>query len=102
MYAVGDDGTILHYDGNAGQNWTAVATPAAPDWPVNAIWGSGADDVYVLANGGADLLHWNGSTWKTMSQFSVNAGVFMYALWGTGPNNLYAGGDAGTILHGLR
>jgi hypothetical protein len=102
VYAAGENGTILHYDGNAGLNWTAVTTPAAPGAYVNAIWGLGANNIYVLANDGLDLLHWNGSSWRTMSQFSANAAVLMYALWGTGFNNLYAAGDVGTILHGTR
>ncbi|HET7228967.1 MAG TPA: hypothetical protein VFJ16_03160 [Longimicrobium sp.] len=102
VYAVGDAGTVLHYDGNAGQNWTPVATGAPNNAMVFAVWGSGANDVFILANNGLDLLRWDGASWKPMSQFSARADVWMYTLWGTGPRNLYAAGDVGTILHGER
>ncbi len=102
MYAAGANGTILHYDANGREEWTPVTSPAAPGAAVNAIWGSGPNDIFVLSNDGLDLMFWNGTSWRTMSQFSANASVFMYALWGTGPNNIYAVGDVGTILHGTR
>jgi len=102
VYAVGDEGTVLHYDGNPEMEWTAVATGAPAGASVFAAWGSGADDVYLLANNGLDLVHWNGASWRTISQLSSNADVWMYTLWGTGPTNLYTAGDAATILHGGR
>jgi hypothetical protein len=100
VWAAGADGAVLHYDGDPSLNWTAVSVPFSG--PVNAIWGSGPNDVFMLANFGLDLVHWDGAAWKTMSRFSGNAGILMYTLWGTGPRNLYAAGDAGTVLHGLR
>lgn len=102
VYAVGFDGTVLHYDGNPAGDWTAAPTPADPATPVFAVWGSGPNDVYFLANAGQDLVHWNGTTWRTLSTFSRNAGILMYTLWGTGAYNIYAGGDLGAILHGTR
>ncbi|HVG45090.1 MAG TPA: hypothetical protein VM890_10185 [Longimicrobium sp.] len=102
VYAVGDNGTVLHYDGNAGGDWTAVSTPADPSGPVNGVWGSGPDDVYLLANAGLDLVHWDGTAWRTVSSFSRNGDIWMYAIWGTGSRNVYTGGDLGTILHGQR
>ena len=100
VYAVGTNGTVLHYDGNVGGTWTTLSTPANPSTPVTAVWGSGANDVYVLANYGLDLVHWDGAAWRTVTAFSQNADVRMYAIWGTGRRNVYTGGDLGTILHG--
>lgn len=102
VYAVGDNGTVLHYDGNPAGDWTPVTTGAPTGASVFAVWGSGANDVFILANNGLDLMHWDGATWKTMTQFSANADVWMYTLWGSGPRDLYAAGDVGTILHGKR
>jgi hypothetical protein len=102
VYAVGENGTVLHYDGNVDGDWTAVATPADPGAPVNGVWGSGANDVYLLANAGLDLVHWDGTSWRTVSSFSRNGDIQMYAIWGSGNRNVYTGGDLGTILHGQR
>ena len=102
VYAVGEHGTVLHYDGNPTGDWTAVSTPADPGAPVNAVWGSGANDVYVLAASGLDLVHWDGSSWRTIASYSRHGDIWMYAIWGAGPLDIYTGGDLGTILHGLR
>jgi len=102
VYAVGDNGTVLHYDGNVDGDWTAVTTPADASAPVNGVWGSGPGDVYLLAASGLDLVHWDGTSWRTVSSFSRHGDIWMYAIWGTGSYNIYTGGDLGTILHGLR
>ncbi|HET7233242.1 MAG TPA: hypothetical protein VFJ16_24740, partial [Longimicrobium sp.] len=102
VYAVGDGGTVLHYDGNPAQDWAPVATGVPPAGAVRDVWGSGPNDVFILANDGLDLVQWNGTAWRTVLEYSPSAGVWMYTLWGTGPRNVYAAGDVGTILHGER
>ena len=102
VYAVGEDGTVLHYDGNASGDWTLLSTPADPEAPIQAVWGSSASDVYLLANRGLALVHWNGNSWRTVSAFARNADVRMYAIWGSGTRDIYLAGEVGTILHGQR
>jgi hypothetical protein len=102
VYAVGDNGTVLHYDGNVSGDWTTLATPADPGAPVNAVWGSGPGDVYLLANSGLDLVHWDGTSWRTVTSYSRNGDIWMYAIWGSSSHDVYTGGDLGTILHGRR
>jgi hypothetical protein len=102
VYAIGDGGVVLHYDGNATDDWTTLSTPANPAAFNTGVWGTGPDDVYVLANFGLDVLHWDGASWQTMSSFSQNGDVEMYAIWGTTNRNIYMAGDLGTILHGGR
>lgn len=102
VYAVGDAGIVLHYDGNVTGDWTTLTTPADPTAANTALWGTGPNDVYVLAKFGLDVLHWDGTSWQTMSSFSQNGDIFMYAIWGTTNRNIYMGGDLGTILHGGR
>lgn len=102
VYAVGFDGTVLHYDGNVDGDWVPVSTTANALAPVFAVWGSGPNDVFLLANAGVDLVHWDGTSWKTLSAFSEHAGVLMYTMWGSGSRDIYLGGDLGTVLHGER
>ena len=58
VWAVGDDATVLHFDGKA---WTRVATPfdtvsAKPRF--FAVWGSSSKDVWIGGNG--VMLHFEG------------------------------------------
>jgi len=60
VWAVGDDATVVHWDGAA---WTRIATPldAAADKPMLAsVWGSGPKDVWIGGNG--IMLHFQGAT----------------------------------------
>jgi hypothetical protein len=50
VYAVGDDGLVLHFDGAA---WTG--TPQA-DRTLLAVWGSAPDNVYAVGLG-ARVIH---------------------------------------------
>lgn len=52
IYAVGDGGTIIHYDGSA---WTKV-TPVTTS-NLRAIWGSSASNIYAVGDGGL-VLHY--------------------------------------------
>lgn len=60
VWAVGDDATVLHWDG---QVWTKLASPfdAAKDKPrLFAVWGSAPNDVWIGGNG--VMLHFQGTT----------------------------------------
>jgi hypothetical protein len=57
IYAVGDSGTILRFDGSA---WRAIAPVTSQE--LVSIWGAGPDDIYVTG-GFSTLLHFDGSTW---------------------------------------
>jgi hypothetical protein len=83
VFAVGAEGAVLHYDGNA---WSVVSNLAT--W-LGAIWGTSASDLYAV---GDVIFHYDGSTWSTMAS-PTGAG----AVWGTSSSDLYAVG--GDILH---
>lgn len=58
IWAVGDDATVVHWDGQA---WTKLTTPfeAAKDKPAfTSVWGSGPNDVWIGGHG--VMLHYRG------------------------------------------
>ena len=61
------------------------------------VWGSGADDVYLVGGGGL-VLHGTqrGAAW---AQEPSGTDEDLLAVWGSGPGDVYAVGYAGTILH---
>ena len=66
VWAAGDGGTILHFDGVSWKRSTAVQSDAK----LNAIWGRDTNDVWVAGDGGT-VLHWDGNSW---AERSVHAG----------------------------
>ena len=58
VWAVGDAGVILHYDG---VEWRVVPSPVTT--ALNAVSGSAADDVWAVGNGGV-ILHYDGVSWR--------------------------------------
>jgi photosystem II stability/assembly factor-like uncharacterized protein len=85
---------------NSGATWSA-ATTATND--VNAIWGSGPGDFYVVGQTG-ELFHttdggasWNYTVWNPGGLFSIPT---FYAVWGSSPTDIYVVGTGGWILHG--
>jgi hypothetical protein len=51
IYAVGDDGTIVHSEGDG--RWELV--PVDTTWDLQDVWGTGADSVYVVGQAGTVL-----------------------------------------------
>ena len=54
IYAVGDGGTIIRYDG---VSWAKVAITPPPTATLRAIWGSSATNIYVVGDSGL-VLHY--------------------------------------------
>jgi len=69
VFAVGSNGTILHYDGIS---WSSMSSPVTED--IYAIWGRSAWDVYAVGVDGTQL-HFNGTTWSTMGAIPNPAGI---------------------------
>ena len=72
VYAAGDNGTILHYDGSAWQ-------PAASNVTVRlrGLWGTAANDIYAVGEGGT-ILHFDGSSWSPETGGTVEN---LYGVW---------------------
>lgn len=59
------------------------------------LWGSGADDIWAVGDGGT-ILHYDGMVWSAVSSGTTES---LYGVWGNGRYDLWAVGDSGTILH---
>ena len=59
------------------------------------IWGSSADDIFVVGAKGT-ILHYDGSGWTSMAS---GAGYDLHSVWGSSVRDVYAVGALGTILH---
>lgn len=90
VFAVGYNGTVLHYDGST---WSAM-TSGTTEHLYN-VWGSGSDDVFVVGGSGT-ILHYDGSAWSAMSSGTTQS---LNGVWGSGTNNVFVVGGSGTILH---
>ena len=90
VHAVGDAGTILHYDGTT---WTDQASGTTRD--LYAI-GKGATRMAVGAGG--TILSYDGSRWTPMASGTTNALHSIADPLPRGSSSTFAAGAAGTIL----
>jgi hypothetical protein len=90
VFAVGDFGTILHYDGG---RWSAMNS-GTTNW-LHGVWGTSASNVFAVGEGGT-ILHYNGSSWSAMNSGTTS---FLFGVWGTSAADIYAVGYGGMILH---
>jgi len=88
VFVVGDDGVILHYDG---QFWRNMGSGITND--LHAIWGSSENDVFVVGDEGI-ILHYDGSQWSEM----FDAPFRLDEIWGNAGNDVFVS-DNNTILH---
>jgi len=128
VFAVGEGGTILHWDGTSWARQTSGTTAA-----LYSVWGASSSDVIV--GGDHVILRYNGTTWSAQPSSepltsimgvwtgAPNGGVAVgtggiiwrydgttwqveqrgspaaIPVWGSSPSDIYAGGINGTILH---
>jgi hypothetical protein len=96
VFAVGDGGTIRHYNGTI---WDT--SPSGTTGILNGVWGSSstdvngfANDVFAVGDTGT-ILRYNGSAWSSMTSGTTN---ILIGVWGTANNNVFAVGLGNTIL----
>lgn len=85
IFAVGEEGSILHFDGAQWERMSSGTTRTLTD-----VWGSAPDDVYAITVGNT-LLHYDGSNWGTIA--GAVTGV-MRDIWGSSDDNIIVVGDA--------
>jgi hypothetical protein len=88
VFAVGSEGTILHYDGI---NWSVMAS--GTNNQLNDVWGTSPSDVFAVGDKGT-ILHYNGSEWITMTGVTIS---WISGIWGSSSSDVFVAGDG--ILH---
>ena len=92
IFAVGYDGTILHYDGTSWSSMTSVTTSH-----LYSIWGSSANDIFAVGDGGT-ALHYDGTSWRSMPSGTTSV---LNSIWGSSAKDVFAVGGSffGAIVH---
>jgi hypothetical protein len=87
VFAVGNGGTVLRYDG---QTWNNVDIGSS--WiDLEDVWA--ADEAHVwLAGDLSTLFHFDGSTWQPVEVGKWEGDTWIDRLWGRAANDLYAAG----------
>jgi regulation of enolase protein 1 (concanavalin A-like superfamily) len=89
IWAVGDGGVILKWNGTA---WSAQTSGITTN--LLRVWGVDANNVWAVGNGGV-IRKWNGTTWAAQTSGTAST---LRSVWGTAANNVWAVGDSGVIL----
>jgi hypothetical protein len=93
VYAVGEGGTVLLFDGD---RWTPLTTGAGG--VVEAVWGTAEDDVHALTR--THLWHFDGAGWSaTTAEDTGDTWGRLRGVGGTSPSDVVAVGYGNTILH---
>jgi len=80
---VGDNGTIIHYDGTS---WTSQSSGTTQN--LKGIWGSSPNSIFAVWSG-STVLHYDGSRWTAQT---VNTQINFTAVSGTSDTNVFASG----------
>lgn len=101
VWAVGNAGTLLHFDGTAWTNAGSGVTDAT--MTLTDVFATSSTNAWILGsgtNGFRVILRWNGTTWSNVSSGMNGLGAGgATCLHGTGPNDIWAGGDWGVLFH---
>jgi hypothetical protein len=83
-----------------------IGTAPAIDDTLQGIWGSSADDIYVVGDSGT-IVHYDGASWSTVATGTTEQNL--KAVWGSSGNDVWTVGDRRnvgggnyrfTIVHG--
>ncbi len=96
VFAVGTNGTILHYDGDGDNDgvpdtmWERMSSGI--ERSLNDVWGSSDTDVYAV---GSTILHYDGNDWSEIYRGMDRS---FTCVWGSASNDVFVAGSNG-VLH---
>lgn len=94
IWAVGDQGAVLHYDGTT---WTPQPTGTTKQ--LRDIWGRDATHVWAVGAAGT-ILFWNGTAWsQQVSNIEASLPDDLNGIWGAGATKVWAVGQNGRIQY---
>jgi hypothetical protein len=92
IWAVGDSGTVLHFDGGT---WSQVDCPFHRT--IRDVWAAGPDDVYAITmdwpSEESSLIHFDGARWTTLEELDGAS-----CLWAHSPDEIYMATRDGRVL----
>ena len=91
VYAVGDSGIVLHYDG---VDWSLAST--LTDGRLTDVWASSPSDVYVTSSNDT-IYHWNGASWQVA--YLPAGGNYFTSVWGSSASDVYVATLDGAVVH---
>jgi len=93
IFAVGDYAVVRGKNAGDGK----LVFEVLADRGGKAVWASSMTDVFVVGSFvGSQIRHYDGSTWTVMTAPTSKP---LNGVWGSRADDVYAVGDAGTILH---
>ncbi len=90
----GGDAGDAEPSGCAGE-WCVVPLEGLRDVSVNAIWGSGPNDVWIVGTRGF-AAHFDGTKWEERRASTL---LSLFSVWGSGPNDVWAGNSGRSFFH---
>lgn len=90
MWAVGNNGTVLHYDGTT---WTVTSSGLTAN--LRAVWGASDSDLWASAVNG-EMFHYDGVSWTPVPSGTTRN---LHGLWGSGASDVFAVGESGAAIH---
>lgn len=96
IWAVGDNGLLLHYDGMV---WSASGNVGdLTTANLYGVFGTSSTDVWAAGDSGT-LLHFDGKAWAASPQSTIVSTQTLRGLWASAPNDYWAVGLNAAILH---
>ncbi|MGB2583395.1 MAG: hypothetical protein WBC89_04485 [Dehalococcoidia bacterium] len=91
VFAVGDNGTILHYDGGSWREMRGGTSEI-----LMCVWGSSSSDVFAVGLP-ETIFHYDGHSWVEMTSSTPEP---LWGIWGSSPSDILAVGGLflGTVL----
>ncbi len=83
---------FVHWNGAA---WVREPSVGLPGRELYELWGSSAQDVFAVGNGGA-VLHFDGKGW--IEQPTPPSTGNLMAVWGVSSDEVYAAGERGSLI----
>ncbi|MCP4350868.1 MAG: BACON domain-containing protein [Desulfobacterales bacterium] len=92
VYAVGNAGTILHYNGN---EWAEMSTDTL--YYLRNVWGNSENNVFAVGEQGT-ILHYDGNEQGIWTEMETRTSADLRSIWGSSGNNIFAVSKQGAIL----
>ncbi len=92
LYAVSEHGKVWRWDGVR-----LAEMDSLTEINLGGIWGSSPSDIHVAGVRG--IWHWDGHTWKQTWETWRGGVAFGFEMWGSGPQDIWAVGSDGSMVH---